>query len=292
MAAERKTISPEALTELIVALFMRKGVAEDQARTAAEVFVWANLRGVDSHGVSRVPRYLEMFDSGEANPKPAITIETLRPSVLLMNADRAPGPVALTQAADAAVAVAKQTGICWISVKGAVHTGAIGYYVERMAKSGCAAIAMVAGMPNMGYAGVKGAAVATSPLAIAVPSARHGVVVLDMATATIALGRIAQHRARGLALPEGAALTKEGMPTTDPALAAIPTPMAGAKGGGMSLMFEILTSVLSGAAAIMAPFHTGAPGGRKHRQNAAFIVVDLSAFRDVEGVRGGCRRHP
>ena len=103
-------------------------------------------------------------------------------------------------------------------------------------------------MPNMSYPGVTGAAVATSPLAISVPTAgERPPVLLDMATAGIALGKIAQYRNAGKQLPEGVAATADGTPTTDPALAKMPLPLGGAKGAGMSLVFELLTSVLVGA---------------------------------------------
>ncbi|MFJ8824289.1 Ldh family oxidoreductase [Streptomyces sp. NPDC102467] len=93
-----------------------------------------------------------------------------------------------------------------------MHTGAIGYYVAKIAEAGLLGIGVVAGMPNMGYTGVRGPAVATSPLAIAAPapaSAQQGraPLLLDMATATIALGKIRQAKASGTPLPEGAAAT-------------------------------------------------------------------------------------
>jgi ureidoglycolate dehydrogenase (NAD+) len=280
MASEGVTISPDRLRGVIRTLFTRAGVSEANAATAADAFVWAESRGVGSHGVARVPRYLELFASGEANAQPDIKVSHPRPGVVTVDADRAPGAVALTLAMDAAIAAARTNGVAWASVRKTVHTGAIGFYVERAAKADMVAIGLVAGMPNMGYVGAKGAAVATSPIAIAVPSAKHGVVLLDMATATIALGRIAEYKRKGQALPEGAALDKEGRPTTDPNVAAIPTPMSGAKGSGLSLMIEMLTGLLAGAS-ILIPFHGGAPGGRKHRQNAALIVADISAFTDV-----------
>jgi LDH2 family malate/lactate/ureidoglycolate dehydrogenase len=133
----------------------------------------------------------------------------------------------------------------------------------------------------MGYAGARGAAVATSPLAISLPADRHPDFVLDMATATIALGKIAQYKARGERLPEGAAVTAEGEPTTDPAEAKIPLPVGGAKGSGMSLAFELLTSGLAGNP-IVAEYHDGTPGGRRHRQNAALIAIDVAAFLPLQ----------
>lgn len=120
---------------------------------------------------------------------------------------------------------------------------------------------------------------ATSPLAIAVPgTGERPVVLLDMASSLIALGKIAEYKRKGMTLPEGAATTADGTPTTDPELAKIPTPLGGAKGSGLSLMFELLTSVLV-AAPILTPYHAG---HKKHRQNATLIAVDPAAFGSPE----------
>ena len=275
--SEKIRIAAPELESLVRSMFERLGMHGEGADTVARVLVWANLRGVDSHGVSRIPRYVELFESSEAKPRADIKVSHPRPATLLIDADGAPGPVAMSRAMQEAIATAKKTGVAWAAVRGTVHTGAIGYYTSLAANAGMIGIGMVAGIPNMAYTGVKGAAVATSPLSISVPSHKHGNVVLDMATATIALGRIAQYRISGKPLPEGAALTESGEPTTDPKLAEIPTPMGGAKGAGMSLVFELITSVLAGNP-IVTRFHSGTPEGQKHRQNGALVAVDIEAF--------------
>ena len=279
-----RVVAKDSLHQTISRIFSAAGCSDEHAGTVADVLLWANLRGVDSHGVVRVPRYVEMFKSGEAKAKPAIKITRPRPAALVVGADGAPGPVALSAAMRAAIEAARTTGVAWAAVRGTVHTGAIGYYAELAASAGMIGIGLVAGVPNMAYHGARGAGVATSPLAIAVPSKSRGVILLDMATATIALGKIAQHKIRGLPLPEGAALDAEGLPTTDAGKAVTPLPMGGAKGSGMSLIFELLTSALI-ANPIVAPFHAKAPGGRKHRQNAAMIAVDIAAFGDLDTFR-------
>jgi LDH2 family malate/lactate/ureidoglycolate dehydrogenase len=176
-----------------------------------------------------------------------------------------------------AIALARETGVAWAAVRGTVHTGAIGYYTNLAASEGMAGIGIVAGMPNMGYEGVRGAAVATSPLSIALPAGRHPALVLDMATAVIALGKIAQFKANGRELEPGMAVTATGEPTTDPNEAKTPLPLGGAKGSGMSLAFELLASGLAGNP-IVAPFHSGTAEGRRHRQNGTMIAVDIEAF--------------
>jgi LDH2 family malate/lactate/ureidoglycolate dehydrogenase len=279
--SEKVRIAAGDLHKLVRAMFERLGMKGEEADIVAEVLVWANLRGVDSHGISRIPRYVELFESAEAKPRAQIKIERPRPAVVTVDADGAPGPVAMARAMREAISTARKTGVAWAAVRGTVHTGAIGYYTSLAAEAGMIGIGMVAGMPNMAYTGARGGAVATSPLSIGVPSGRHGNVVLDMATATIALGKIAQYRIAGKPLPEGAALTESGEPTTDAALAEIPTPLGGAKGAGLSLLFELLTSVLAGNP-IVTRFHEGTPEGQKHRQNGALIAVDIEAFSPLE----------
>ena len=144
-----------------------------------------------------------------------------------------------------------------------------------------AAVGVVAGMPNMAYPGARGAAVATSPLSVAVPAGRHELVLLDMATAVMALGRIAQLKAAGTELPPGVAVTADGEPTTDPAQATVPLPVGGAKGAGMSLVFELLASGLV-ANPIVPAYHAGSAAGRRHRQNGFPLAVDVSAFLPLD----------
>lgn len=255
------------------------GVDAAGAAAIADALVWANLRGVDSHGVTRLPRFAELFDKGEANPRPQMTETILRPAVALISADHAPGAIAVARGAELAVSIARSEGVGWVSVRETAHAGAMGYYAERITRSGMIGIVMLAGMPNMAYPGAAGAAVATSPLAIGVPAGARAPFLLDMATAMIALGKINQHRIKGLPLPENAAVTAEGVPTTDANLAKMPLPLGGIKGAGLSLAFELMTSVLAGVP-VLAPFHAKAEGSKRHRQNAVVIAVDPAAYGD------------
>ena len=270
-------VDADELKGLVAGIFRVRGSSAADAAAVADALVWANLRGVDSHGVSRVPRYLELFDKGESVADAEPTVERPRAAIAIVDAHAAPGPVAMNRAADEAIAGARECGIGWASVRGTVHTGAIGYYASRIADAGMAAVGVVAGVPNMAYAGAKGAAVATSPLAVAVPAGKHELVLLDMATAVMALGRIAQLKAAGRELPPGVALTADGEPTTDPALAKVPTPVGGAKGAGLSLVFEMLASGLT-ANPIVPSYHSGSKEGRRHRQNGFLLAIDVAAF--------------
>lgn len=272
-------VGADALKRFVEAVFVRSGMSEAHAATVADVLVWANLRGVDSHGVSRVPRYIEMIEVGDLNPRPAIQVRTETAASVLIDADRAAGPVAMTKAMDAAVGKARETGIGLALVRATTHTAALGYYALKAAREGVASIATAASIPNMVYHGTRAAGVSTSPLCIAVPGGAQGPVVLDMGSGIVSLGKLAQARRLGQPIPEDWALDREGNPTTDPGLAEIPLPMSGPKGSGLALMVECLTSLIV-ANPILANTVGKPAKGRRHRQNGLAIAIDIARFGD------------
>jgi LDH2 family malate/lactate/ureidoglycolate dehydrogenase len=278
-APERVTLQPEALRGLVTEIFCATGMERARARTVAEVLVWANLRGVDTHGVTRVPRYVEMISLGDMNPRGQITERSTAPGSVLIEADRAPGPVAMLAATDAAGACAERAGIGIAVVRGTTHTAALGYYTRRAAQAGQIGIAIAASLPNMAYQGARAAGVSTAPLSIAAPGGPDGAVVLDFASGIVSMGRLNQARKLGQAIPEGWALDREGNPTTDPAKVHVPLPMAGPKGAGLALMVELICSLLAGNP-LLAETLEQTELGRRHRQNAAVIAIDIARFTD------------
>src|SRR5215467_7967156 len=98
------------LKALVAGIFRARGTSEADAATVADALVWANLRGIDSHGVSRVPRYLDLFDKGESVPAAAVAVTRPRAAVAVVDAQAAPGPVAMVRAADEAVSGARECG--------------------------------------------------------------------------------------------------------------------------------------------------------------------------------------
>jgi ureidoglycolate dehydrogenase (NAD+) len=130
----------------------------------------------------------------------------------------------------------------------------------------------------MAYHGARVASMATSPIAIAVPSS-SGPIALDMSSSTISNGKILQARATGAALPEATVLTAAGEATTDAKQAEILLPLGGPKGSGLAFMFEMLASVLAGAP-IQAPA-LGSQKRTRHTANTAMLVIDIETFRPL-----------
>jgi LDH2 family malate/lactate/ureidoglycolate dehydrogenase len=277
-------VAAPALHRFITDVFARCGLAAGHAATFADMLVWASLRGVDTHGVVRLPRYVDLIRAGEMNVAPHMSLALDLPAMTLLDADRAPGPVAMTHAARLAMERARVAGIAAVLVRGTTHTGTLGYYTSLAAREGFAAIAMSASTANMAYHGARAAGVSTNPLAIAVPGGEDGVLALDMATSVVSFGRLLSARRLGESLPPGVAIDRAGNPVTDPNAAEIPLPLGGPKGSGLSLMIECLTSLLAGNP-IIAEALEGTPDGRRHRQNALVVAIDIARLGDVDAFR-------
>jgi len=278
MSAAAKAVRHEELGRFIREILTKHGASEGDAEIVAQGLVWANLRGSDGHGVSRLPRYVKLLERGDIDPKAQPRLVHDRAATFIIDGGHGFGPVAVMQAAARAVERAKQTGVCFALIRHTTHTGAIGRYAQWIAERDCAAVLMGAGPTLMAYHGARVASMATSPIAIAVPSGK-GPIALDMATSTISNGKILQARATGGALPPGTVLTAAGEPTIDAKDAEILLPLGGPKGSGLAFMFEMLASVLA-AAPIQAP----ALGPQKrtlHTGNTAMLAIDIETFRPL-----------
>ena len=277
--SEAKRVDAQNLVNFAAALFEAKGMIAAHARTLAEVIVWADLRGVSSHGVNRLSMYLRTIRDGDLDPKAVPQIVDKAGALFVVEGNRCPGPVAMKLAMQEAITRAKNLGVGLGVVRATTHTGAIGHYAHLAAEQGMVALVFNSGPPNMAYHGAKVKSLATSPLAIGVP-ASNGPLLLDMATSTIANGRLQQAIRLGQQIPEGCALTKEGVPTTDPSQADILLPLGGPKGSGISFMFEAITGVLAANPLLASMI---GPGGKvQHRHNAMVIVINVAALRPLD----------
>jgi ureidoglycolate dehydrogenase (NAD+) len=264
-------VSAEPLRVMAREIFRKAGLPGEQAAITADVLIWADLRGHSSHGVWRIPLYVPWIDSGliDAAARPKVVLG--KGAVAKIAAGGAIGPAAMAPAVEAAIARARGHAVAWVLVQDHTHAGAIGFYAQRVAEAGMAAIVMSALRPMMAYHGTRTAAVSTNPIAIAMP----GGLVLDMSTATSSRGKIAVAKATGSPLPSGMALDRDGKPTTDPNAAVTLTPMAGPKGAGLSLMIECLTSLALGHP-LIAPALIDPKLKEQVRQNSLVLAMDLS----------------
>src|SRR3954471_115585 len=165
-AALTRIVDSNTLRSFSTSLLKAGGFSPDHAAQTAAMLVWANLRGADSHGVLRIPRYVEMVELGLINPAAEPRQVSGKGAVALIDAQRAPGAVAMNIAARTATRLAEVHGIGWCAVRAITHAGAIGYFAEQVTRSGLVAIAMTASKPLMIYHGSKAEGVSTNPIAI------------------------------------------------------------------------------------------------------------------------------
>ena len=273
------------------AILLAWDMPEDNAETTADVLSWADLHGVDSHGISMIPGYDRLRRSGRANMKaqPRIVRET--PVSALVDGDGGLGHVPARFGMQVAIGKAKAAGMSAVAVRNSAHFGATGYYTLMAAKEGligmaCTSASSIQVAPTFG----KEAKLGTDPWSFAAPTANGHPFLLDMATTTVAAGRIRNKANEGLSCPPGWVLTREGLPSTDPLEArekgGFLTSLGGSpenssyKGYGLAVMVNILGSCLSGATLISDPMHTRKPQGNDIGH--CFIAIDPGLFRERE----------
>lgn len=270
-------VRAEDLTQFARDLFVASGLRDDWALAEAEVLVWADLRGVGSHGVMRIPSYLSWMASGIRRPDADVRVVASHGAMAVLEADRGPGLQVMRHAMETAIERAREHAIGWVVVRRVTHTGAMGFYVRQAAEAGMIGISTCSSRPLMGYHGTLGPALGTTPIAVAAPRSGGAPLVLDMASSEVSIGAIAQLRQSGGTLPPGSALDEDGNVTTDAARAVTPLPLAGPKGAGLGLMVECLTSLTAGLPLLASAFED--PVERTdYVQNALAIAVDVSKF--------------
>ena len=276
-------VDSKSLQTFTEQVFVAAGLPPADAAIEAEVLVWANLRGVDSHGVLRIPSYLSSIANGGMNPTPDIRVVKETPAMALIDADWAFGPVVTTVAMEQAISKAREVGIGWVLIRNTTHQGAMGYYTTMAVEQGMVGIATVSNLPNMAPYGARVPGLHNAPISIGAPAGRHESLLLDMATSVAAHGKISVAIDKGIDIPEGWALDKAGKATTSPAAVAMLLPFGGYKGSDLAMMMEALTGLMVGNPAI-APKLAGDPA-QARSQNSFVAALDIAMFTDLPAYR-------
>lgn len=278
--SETVQITVGNLRQFAGSILLAAGLKAEHAQTVAEMLVWADARGTDSHGVARLPFYVELLKSGQMNGTAHIHPLLRLPALSVLEGNRCAGGAGMKAAALEAIALARRSGLGLCLLRDTTHTGALGHYTEMIADAGLAGIAVAASGPNMAYHNAAAAGVSTAPLSIAVPRGPGlDPLLFDMASGAVALGKLQQAKGSGRPLPSGWALDGQGRPTTDPAAATTPLPLGGPKGSGLALMLEGLASLLCDNP-ILAPALSMPASSRRHYQNGFVIALDIAQITD------------
>jgi len=240
-------IEAKILKTLSHQIFSSRGVGRIDCERTVDVLIEANLRGHDSHGVIRIPKWVKGLEAKAINPAPKVKVVRQTQATALLDGDAGLGPVVAIKACDLSIDKAKKHGVGVISTRKASHIGMLGYFTEHLARHNLIGICMTNSESGMAPFGSVEKVLGTNPLSIAVPS-RDLPLILDMSTSVVARGKIVLALEKREKIPEGWAVNKRGQPTTDPqeALAGALLPLGGAKGSGLAIMVDILTGALAG----------------------------------------------
>lgn len=252
------TLPADRLEQLTATIFQKAGAPPDNAACVASHLVGANLAGHDSHGVMRVPQYVDLIDAGKLKPASHGQVVEQTASIAVMDGGQGFGQVIAREAMLLAVKLARASGIGAVSVRNCCHTGRIGTYTQMAAREGLLGIAMVntggGGQSVAPFGGIE-RRLATNPISIASPTKSGEPIVLDMASSVAPEGKVRVRFQAGKELPPGWMINAAGEPTTNPADfynepggSLLPLGAAyGYKGYGLAFMIDILAGALSGA---------------------------------------------
>jgi LDH2 family malate/lactate/ureidoglycolate dehydrogenase len=276
------TVTAEELLKFGTAVLVATGVPDADARLLADSLVTAELWGHSSHGMLRLPWYVERLRSGAMTAVTSSVLAVDQGAVAVLDGRHGIGQVLTSQATSLGIERARQHGISAIGVRNSNHFGTAAYFTREAAKAGCVALLATNASPAMAPWGGRVKAIGTNPWSIAAPAGRRGVAVMDIANTAVARGKIYLAAERGEAIPDTWAADANGVPTTDAqaAIDGLILPMAGHKGYVISFMMDVLAGVLTGShfgANVAGPYEPKRESGCGHM----LITIDIKAMMPV-----------
>jgi LDH2 family malate/lactate/ureidoglycolate dehydrogenase len=239
------------IKQFAIDILQQVEVPHEDAIEVAECLIKADLQGVGSHGITRLPVYVKRIRKGVTRARPNISFDyTPGTAVGLVDGDNGLGVVVGAKAMAHALELSAEFGIGAVGVKNSHHFGPASHYVRKAVKQDKIGIA-TSNVPSvMAPYGGRRPLLGTNPLAVGIPIRKHPALIFDMATSTVAHGKIIWAAQRQEPIPEGWAIDKHGNPTTDSvaAMEGCVLPFGGPKGSALSLIFDVLSGVLTGAA--------------------------------------------
>jgi L-2-hydroxycarboxylate dehydrogenase (NAD+) len=282
-------VRPDALRAFVRAVLDRWGTPPAVADLTADLMVRTDLRGVDSHGVGMLPTYLRWYRRGWIVPAAEPQIVRDDGATAVVDGQQAFGHHAATLAMELAIAKARVHGVGWVTCRNSNHYGAAANYSMMALGHDMIGLSLTNSAPAVVPTHGRQAMVGTNPISLAAPAGREPPFVLDMATSTVALGKLAVALRWGRSIPPGWALDGTGRPTTDPAVAyetRLLTPLGATpdlgshKGYGLAVMVDILAGVLAGAA-FGDVLRRRDPSPARPDIGHFFGAIDIARFRPV-----------
>jgi LDH2 family malate/lactate/ureidoglycolate dehydrogenase len=273
--------------------FVACGLSQADAAAVAEAMIEADLTGVDTHGIMRLPQYVTYLQKGQINARPHITLAERGPATGVVDGDNGMGHLVMSFAARTAVEMARETGIAWVGSRRSNHAGAGGVYAAIPLVHGMIGIYGAASSANhMAPWGGAEPLLGTNPIAVAIPTSAEAPVVLDVATSVSSFGVIRKYALEGKPLPEGWVINPtDGTPVTDAKRAGegVLLPIGGHKGSGLALVIGLLSGPLNRAAFGRDIRDTGGAGETNTGQ--FIIALDVGRFLPLDVFKAEVDRH-
>jgi LDH2 family malate/lactate/ureidoglycolate dehydrogenase len=276
-------VTADAIQRQVVAILCAVKVPDQDAQITAEILTAASLRGVDTHGVGNVTGYVQAIENGVYTIPQSVEIVSESATTALIDGGNGLGFVAAHRAMELSIAKARQHGVGMATVRNGHHIGMVGYYPLMAVVQDMIGMAVTNASRSMRPLHGARPRLGTNPIAFGAPAGKERPFLLDMATTTVASGKLSLARRLGVPIPPGWAVDAQGVPLTEPPAQRsedwAQTPLGntleqgGHKGYGLAVMVDILAGVLSGGG-----FSAQLAGG----ENMSWtMAVDIAAFRPV-----------
>jgi len=247
---ELRRYRPEDAQEFCCSILEKLNVPREDANEVGDCLLQADLRGLDSHGMIRLPVYAERIRKGVVNPRPVPKVVRSSDAMALLDGDNGLGAVVGSKAMEKAIEQARVAGISFVGVRGTNHFGIAAFYVQKAVRQGMIGCAASNAPPHMAPFGGRARFLGTNPFSVGIPAGKKPPLIFDASTSVVARGKIIIAAEQGKLIPPGWAIDSDGNPTTDAiaALAGSVLPFGGPKGSAISLIIDVLCGVLTGAA--------------------------------------------
>lgn len=276
--------TPDSLKEFTAAALTAAGSDPAEAVVVANNLIGANLRGIDSHGLVRLPVYVERMRRGVIDTPAHVTIARQMPAAALLDGGNGWGAVVGRQGMEMAISMAAANGVGVVTVVNSNHFGYAAHYGEMALARDMIAIVTTNATPLMIPTGGREVALGTNPICICAPAGQEPPFVFDGATTVVARGKITVAAKKGLRIPTNWGVDAQGHPTDDPAAVTGLSPLGGYKGYDLAVAVDILSGVLGGG-----PFgqYIGVLGAAEGPQRVGhfFLALNIEAFRDIAGFK-------
>ncbi|OAP61980.1 hypothetical protein AYL99_04183 [Fonsecaea erecta] len=282
-SAPKRCVSANNARRFVADVLQGNNVSEENAKIIADCLIQADLRGVDTHGMNRIPSYMERVRQGVLDPKARPVFSQITPVVGQVDGHNSFGFLCAHLGMKHAIEMARTYGIGMVSVKHSNHFGMSAWIVQQAIDAGMMSLVFTNSSPALPVWGGKEKLMGVSPIACGAPAGQAPPFILDMAPSVAARGKIYKAKRRGEKIPLDWALDKDGRQTDDPeaALGGVMLPMGGPKGSGLSIMMDVFSGVLSGSAFaghVTNPYDPSKPADTGH----FLIAIKPDLFMSLE----------